>query len=191
MKKLILLISIVSLISCENNDTTINDTDTTTNELFIKGNHFPPAHHPMLMALHSDDIQYLYNFYTNNLNQYKKEQFFKVGKVQIIGKLLKEKEFIMNTNKEAYKLFLNDFFVDELPSPSLLVNLIEIIENDKRLSNEIDVKSILNKNKKFLIRMTENLKKIRKSEYKPNPVIDTDLRFLGFEDVVSKYVDLN
>lgn len=191
MKKLILLISIVSLISCENNDTTINDTDTTTNELFINGNHFPPAHHPMLMALHSDDIQYLYNFYTNNLNQYKKEQFFKVGKVQIIGKLLKEKEFIMNTNKEAYKLFLNDFFVDELPSPSLLVNLIEIIENDKRLSNEIDVKSILNKNKKFLIRMTENLKKIRKSEYKPNPVIDTDLRFLGFEDVVSKYVDLN
>jgi hypothetical protein len=133
----------------------------------------------------------LYDFYNNKLNQYRDEEFFKVGKVQIIGKLIKEKEFLLKTNQNAYQLILNDIFDDQLPSPSLIENVIKIIENDEHLSRQVDVKGVLNKNREFIKTMTKNLNKIRKSEYQPNPATETDLRFLGFEEYISKYVDLN
>lgn len=191
MKNLILVIFIVSLVSCENNEPTINDIDTSSKELTSLVNPFAPSYHPIIMALHNDDINYLYNFYNNQLNQYKDEEFYKVGKVQLIGKLIKEKEFLLNTNQNAYELILNDILDDKLPSPSLIENVIKIIENDKRLSSQIDVKRILIKNIEFIKTMTENLKKIRKSEYQPNPATGTDLRFLGFEEFISKYIDLD
>ncbi|TPV35073.1 hypothetical protein FJ651_05995 [Paucihalobacter ruber] len=191
MKNLILLMFIVSLASCENSEPTINEIDSTSKELLTQLNPFAPSYHPILMALHSDDINYLYDFYNNKLNQYRDEEFFKVGKVQIIGKLIKEKEFLLKTNQNAYQLILNDIFDDQLPSPSLIENVIKIIENDERLSSQVDVKGVLNKNREFIKTMTKNLKKIRKSEYQPNPATETDLRFLGFEEYISKYVDLN
>lgn len=191
MKNLILLILVISLASCVKNKPTINEINSTSKQLNTQVNPFVPTYHPILMALHNDDVNYLYDFYNNQLNQYKDEEFFKVGKVQIIGKLINEKELLLNTNQDAYQIFLNDIFDDKLPSPSLIENLIKIIENDERLSSQVDVKGILNKNKEFIKTITQNLKKIRKSEYLPNPATETDLRFLGFEDFISKYIDLN
>lgn len=193
MKNIILILFTVFFASCQNGneDDSISDNNKLNNiEIEQKlQSSFPPTHSPIAKILHTKGWERAYDFYENKIISYKNESYYQVGKIFIMGKVLGNDSFRQNPDAKVLNTFLNDIFKESLPTPAMVVRIIQIVEDNPN-SNLVDLKKLLSENKKELIQMKNNLQNIRKTEYSPQ-LENSNLSVPNFEDKVSKYVKLN
>ena len=192
MKRIILIILCsVFISSCKNVDSDKVDQrkkDKQNVEEKIK-NSFVPVDSPITEMLHTHGWKKAYSFYVNEINNYKHEDYYQVGKLSLMGKVLINTEFKNNPDQDVLKKFLTDIFRESLPAPAMIVKIINIYEENPQMPIK-DLERILGSNIKILKEMNSNLDNIRESGYN-SQMENSNLKVPGFKEKVSKYAKLN
>lgn len=192
MKRIILIILCsVFISSCQNVDSDKVDQrkkDKQNVEEKIK-NSFVPVDSPITEMLHTYGWEKAYGFYVKEITNYKHKDYYQVGKLSLMGKILINTEFKNNPDQDVLNKFLKDIFRESLPAPAMIVKIINIYEENPQMPIK-ELEEILSSNIKTLREMNRNLKNIRESGYNPQ-FEDSNLNVPDFNEKVSKYAKLN
>jgi hypothetical protein len=194
MKKIIQLLILSLFWSCQDNNVTSDASQKNLSDAEIKvqtkaaeaasTSEFAPfPGHPIYNILRSGDhIQQMDYFREVYEVSDAKHREFILG--SLMRSLLSSQEFIASVESSQLSLFLKVYFEVPIGNPSLLIQLVEVIENSNNVS-ATSLETMLKENSDFINRMHNSVEKMPPGYTESNT--ELNIRALQLSDVKARY----